>query len=136
MVCACGYDESRNYEKYPTFGLLPGEMVSAAGLWDRRKNLIHCGGCGHHGFFLNHLEGKLCCLRCSRVRSEVELKPLRSAMGWQQPPVREKKPAAPQPGVPVQAAATTSPQPLLKDRHCRSLLLDRYDIIYLQTEKK
>ena len=83
VVCSCGYDESRNYEKYPSFGKIPSGTVSVSGLRDRQKNLVRCGGCGNHGFSLNIQEKKLCCLRCGRALAETELKLLCSAMGWE-----------------------------------------------------
>lgn len=84
MVCTCGYDESRNYEKYPTLGRLPVGVVSVAG--QRQQGLIRCGGCGSHGFFLDIQQKKLCCLRCGRALQEPELELLRRAMGWEQEP--------------------------------------------------
>lgn len=98
MACVCGYDESRNYERYPTLEPLPMGAQSAAGARLQRKNLIRCGGCGHHGFSLDHQAGMLCCLRCGRALTEEELKPLHSAMGWEQAPTRVKKAEAPMPG--------------------------------------
>lgn len=94
MVCSCGYDESRNYEKYPALGWLPGGVESVAAMRERRKSLIRCGGCGNHGFSLNYQEGKLCCLRCGRALTEGELKPLTDALGMKKPEPEPEKPAA------------------------------------------
>lgn len=95
IVCSCGYDGSRDYEKFPALGRLAEGVVSVAAMRERRKSLIRCGGCGNHGFSLNYQEGKLCCLRCGRALTEAELKPLAEALGLKKAePKPEPKPAA------------------------------------------
>ena len=43
MVCDCGYDRSRDYEKYPTFAPVLRGVESIAVLRDRLDNLVRCG---------------------------------------------------------------------------------------------
>ena len=59
MVCACGYDKSVDYGKYPVLGRL-----SAQGAQDE---LVCCGGCGGHTFTLSRRTGALACFGCGRV---------------------------------------------------------------------
>ena len=81
-VCSCGYDESRNYEKYPTLGTLPVGVESVCGLQNRRNDLVRCGRCGGYAFSLNRKTGALACIGCGRALSEAEVEPLRHTMGW------------------------------------------------------
>lgn len=90
MVCTCGYDASRDYEKYPTFGMLSASVESVAVLRDRRHNLVRCAGCGYHGFTLNKTEGKLACMVCGRSLTEVELKPLTDRLGMKKAEQKKK----------------------------------------------
>lgn len=90
MVCTCGYDASRDYEKYPTFGMLPVSVESVACLRDRRNNLLRCAGCGYHGFALNKTEGRLACMRCGRALTEEELKPLTDRLGMKKAEQKKK----------------------------------------------
>lgn len=52
MVCTCGFDGSRDYEAYPTFGRLPAGLPSIAGLTEPeeeprpRKAIVKCPECG------------------------------------------------------------------------------------------
>lgn len=80
-VCACGYDESRNYEKYPSFSPVPPDTVSVSRLALQHNALIRCGGCGHSGFALNHLEGAFRCLQCGRALTQEELVPMIRSLG-------------------------------------------------------
>lgn len=81
LVCGCGYDESRYYEKYPALGRLPGGVVSVSGLRNRVNNLVRCGGCGGYAFTLNRHTGALACSGCGRALTQGELKPLTDALG-------------------------------------------------------
>ena len=81
MACACGYDRSRDYGKYPTLGALPAGVESVSALRERRKELVRCGGCGGHTFSLSSRTGALACTGCGRALSEGELKPLTDALG-------------------------------------------------------
>ena len=55
----CGFDCSRDYEAYPTFGPV-GAAVS------RRRDLLRCSGCGSIHFGLRRPEGTPVCLKCGR----------------------------------------------------------------------
>ena len=44
MVCACGYDASRDYGAYPTFSPVPGDLETVSHLRERQKNLLLCAG--------------------------------------------------------------------------------------------
>lgn len=49
MVCGCGFDNSRNYESFPTFGRLPAGIPSASGLTEDpepRMAEVTCPDCG------------------------------------------------------------------------------------------
>lgn len=51
MVCACGFDKSRDYEAYPTFGRLSPGLPSISGLTVEedtgpRKAIVTCPNCG------------------------------------------------------------------------------------------
>lgn len=81
IACACGYDRSRDYGKYPTLGALPAGVESVSALRERRKELVRCGGCGGHTFSLSSRTGALACTGCGRALSEGELKPLTDALG-------------------------------------------------------
>lgn len=74
MVCTCGYDASRDYEKYPTLGQLPRDMVSVKALRARKKDLFSCERCGHHGFTMSRTTGAMQCIRCGQIPMEAELK--------------------------------------------------------------
>lgn len=91
-VCSCGYDESRNYEKYPTFGVLPVGIETACGMQNRRNDLIQCGSCGGYAFTLNRKTGALVCAGCGRMLTEPELEPLLRSMGGKSEPVQKKEP--------------------------------------------
>ena len=91
MVCACGYDASRDYGAYPTFGPVPGDLETVSHLRERQKNLLLCAGCGHHAFGMNRDSGLLGCLRCGRTLNAQELLPLRRAMGWENASAPEQK---------------------------------------------
>lgn len=94
MACACGYDRSRDYGKYPTLGALPAGVESVSALRERRKELVRCGGCGGHTFTLSSRTGALVCTGCGRALSEGELKPLTDALGMRKTePKPEKSPA-------------------------------------------
>lgn len=90
QVCVCGYDVSRDYEKYPTFAPVPRGVESGAVLRDRMNNLVRCAGCGYHGFALSKTEGKLACMHCGRALTEAELKPLTDALGMKKEPTHKK----------------------------------------------
>lgn len=96
MVCGCGYDESSNYEKYPTLCPIPGSMSPVSRLRERPNSLIRCGGCGHSGFSLNHVEGTCRCLQCGRALTQQELLPLIRAL-------------SPQADIPAEPAAAAEP---------------------------
>ena len=81
MVCTCGYDESRNHEKYPTLGALTAGVETVSALREQRKGLVRCSGCGGHTFTLSSRTGALACTGCGRALSEGELKPLTDALG-------------------------------------------------------
>lgn len=91
-VCSCGYDESRNYEKYPTFGVLTGGVESVCGLQNRRNDLVRCGSCGGYAFSLNRKTGAMVCTGCDRALSESEVEPLLRAIGWKNEPVPKEEP--------------------------------------------
>ena len=91
MACACGYDASRDYERYPTFVPVPKGLESIAVLRDRLNNLVRCAGCGGHTFVLNRKTGSLSCSGCGRALSAEELKPLTDGLGMKK--AEEKKEA-------------------------------------------
>ena len=74
LVCDCGYDRSRDYELYPTFGSVPRGMESVAVARVRRSNLFSCVGCGYHGFTMARDTGEMKCIRCGQSPMEKELK--------------------------------------------------------------
>ena len=118
LVCACGYDASRDYEKYPTFAPGLKGLTSVTGLRDRRNNLVRCEGCGGHTFVLNKKTGSLACADCGRALSAEELRPLAEALGMQKTarkpePKPEMKPAAPKQAAPAQSGKLVMPGELL-----------------------
>ena len=48
MVCICGFDKSRDYESYPTFGRITAGVPSVAARMKRepRKAVVQCPECG------------------------------------------------------------------------------------------
>lgn len=118
LVCACGYDASRDYEKYPTFAPGLKGLTSVTGLRDRRNNLVRCEGCGGHTFVLNKKTGSLACADCGRALSAEELRPLAEALGMQKTarkpePKPEMKPAASKQPAPAQSGKLVMPGELL-----------------------
>lgn len=117
-ACGCGYDGSRDYEKFPTFGQIPEGIVSVSGQRDRRNNLVRCEGCGGHTFVINKKMGSLACSGCGRALSAEELRPLADALGMQKTarkpePKPEMKPAAPKQTAPAQSEKLVMPGDLL-----------------------
>ena len=106
MACACGYDASRDYERYPTFVPVPKGLESIAVLRDRRNDLVRCAGCGYHGFTLNKTEGKLACMRCGRALTEEELKPLTDRLGMKKADVKSEPKPEPESNITMQELKT------------------------------
>lgn len=73
LVCACGYDRSRDYERYPTLAPVPAGLESAAALRIRRSDLVRCAGCGYYGFSMSRTTGEMKCIRCGQVPMEKEV---------------------------------------------------------------
>ena len=61
----CGFDGSRDYERFPTFGVVHG-AVSAAGLRSRRtpKDALLCKNCGSAAFTIRIPDGTPQCRSC------------------------------------------------------------------------
>ena len=61
----CGFDASRDYERFPTFAPIR-EAVSAAGLRDRRapKDALRCEKCGSTAFSIRIPDNTRRCQRC------------------------------------------------------------------------
>ena len=65
MLCSCGYDASRDYEKYPTFGPVR-DVPPISALRSRRapKDALVCEKCGNTAFSIRVPEGTRQCARC------------------------------------------------------------------------
>lgn len=66
-VCACGFDESRNYEKYPTLATLGKGIRLISGRTDTpRKNWFFCPNCRNQSFGFDIGEGVFVCTNCAQ----------------------------------------------------------------------
>ena len=65
LLCSCGYDASRDYEKHPTFGPV-GKAVPASVLRARRapKDALRCAQCGGSNFIIRIPENTRHCAAC------------------------------------------------------------------------
>lgn len=91
-VCACGYDMSRDYEKYPTFAPVPKGLVCGKVQRNRRNDLVRCAGCGGQTFVLGRKTGRLACSSCGMILPPEELKPLADALGMKKAREEVKSP--------------------------------------------
>lgn len=65
LLCGCGYDASRDYERYPSFGPVRGALPpSAPGRRRSPKNALTCKKCGGTAFTITVPEGVRCCASC------------------------------------------------------------------------
>lgn len=70
--CSCGYDVSRDYERYPTFGPVP-TTASASGLRRRLapKDALQCKKCGGTAFTIRIPDGIRLCRSCGWSPDEL-----------------------------------------------------------------
>lgn len=78
-VCVCGFDESCNYEKYPTLTVLGKVVSSISGSRDdSREDRLCCPVCGEQNFYCDFHLGALVCTTCSTPVKETEIRHARS----------------------------------------------------------
>ena len=65
LLCSCGYDASRDYTKYPTFGPV-GKALSPSALRARRapKDALRCEKCSGTAFTIRVPDGSRVCQSC------------------------------------------------------------------------
>ena len=92
-ACGCGYDASRDYGKYPTFGPIPLGAETVSSMQERQQDAVRCADCGSQRFRLSRSRGKLTCDRCGRALTAQELKPLTDDLGLAQKKTRKTRSA-------------------------------------------
>ena len=92
LLCSnCGFDESKNFELYPTFGnhIASTKAISALQVtWKKEhEEETCCRVCGDHRFVINRNTGKLRCLCCHT--------PLEQQLEASEPAVNDLSPSRP-----------------------------------------
>lgn len=75
----CGFDASRDYGRFPTFGVVP-DAVSASGLRRKRSALVICPDCGGDAFSLERDTGLARCRVCGRPHGAVSAAPAKKTI--------------------------------------------------------
>lgn len=78
LVCPkCGFDNSSNYEKYPTLGYLSSSVNSVSfrhTVWqNKNKPYFYCPNCTNKTFLIDTLTGHFQCAQCGRLQNSKPL---------------------------------------------------------------
>lgn len=84
LLCGnCGFDDSRNFEKYPTLGKFTAGAESISRLQAQQvpqnKDLLLCPACGSFRFCYDLRNSSFQCLTCRAVLSEAQVQSLKSS---------------------------------------------------------
>lgn len=77
----CGYDASRDYGRYPTFGKLPAGTPTVSRLRADHSGLLRCSKCGSAQFQFRFADRNLSCPRCGHLLSPQEMDTVLAIMG-------------------------------------------------------
>lgn len=81
-ICpGCGFDRSRDYEQFPTFGPLRGAADARSRLRSGRGDLMRCSKCGCAELQFRFADRNFSCPRCGHLFSPQETDTLLAVMG-------------------------------------------------------
>lgn len=77
----CGFDRSRDYERYPTFGPFSSPQSAVSRLRREHNDLMRCGKCGSAALQFRFADRNFSCPRCGHLLTPQEIDTLLAIMG-------------------------------------------------------